>query len=73
MNLRIFPLLVFLFMATFCIELTQSWMKFNSYTSKKRTDLKKRCPNVSVFFFSVFCIKKAKNIVYNNQNSISDS
>lgn len=47
MNLRIFPLLVILFMATFCIDLTQSWMKFNSYTSKKRTDLKKRCPNVS--------------------------
>ncbi|XP_005183193.2 apolipoprotein D [Musca domestica] len=35
-----------LLIAIFCFDLCYPWMNFNSYTSRKRTDLKKRCPNV---------------------------
>ncbi|XP_061389943.1 uncharacterized protein LOC133325136, partial [Musca vetustissima] len=35
-----------LIIAIVCVDLCYPWMNFNSYTSRKRTDLKKRCPNV---------------------------
>lgn len=51
MDVRIFLFMVIMFLITFSLDFAKSWMKFNSFTARKRTDLKKRCPNVSVFHF----------------------
>uniref|UniRef100_A0A1A9WCJ5 VDE lipocalin domain-containing protein n=1 Tax=Glossina brevipalpis TaxID=37001 RepID=A0A1A9WCJ5_9MUSC len=39
-------LLILFAVVFYCTELTYSWLKYNSYTTRKRTDLKRRCPNV---------------------------
>uniref|UniRef100_A0A1B0A085 VDE lipocalin domain-containing protein n=1 Tax=Glossina pallidipes TaxID=7398 RepID=A0A1B0A085_GLOPL len=39
-------LLILCAIILYCTEFTYSWLKFNSYTTRKRTDLKRRCPNV---------------------------
>lgn len=38
--------LFFFLITLLSLEFVSPWMNFNSYVSKKRTDLKKRCPNV---------------------------